>query len=454
MLTSRYTMDARNPAARREIAALADLVGRGAAARRRAPARGRHPVVTDLLMLRRREHDRPARRPLGAGQADQPGRRAGASERVFPGSPGGCPGHAGAASGAYHADELTVSPDGDTTAAFSAAGQHRKRGPPPGLTFSPATTTPRPCGTSRAVPASGRLPRALPDGTFTEVADGTAGPSRSRRARAPSFGAARPARHRRPLLEAEAGSPDDTPRLNSCAATSASGTTRTCARTGQSTGSRRRTGRTDQATGEQGPPGSPRPRAGSALTRSPPLVWPWRSSTRLASMPPRPLLEQGFRGLPSPVAFVRAGGFFENFLFGLQAAQGGSVPVFYNPTNRKSTMVAAEDIGAEVATLLTAPAWSGHRIIELGSMVSADEVAAQLGEVLALDVKAFAIPRAGWAEAFQQFGILKGHTGPAEEMFESVNAGWMDLGITGTEHVAGTTSARDVFAAAQNAVKA
>src|SRR5580692_2262663 len=46
------------------------------------------------------------------------------------------------------------------------------------------------------------------------------------------------------------------------------------------------------------------------------------------------LLEQGLRSLPSPVAFVRAGGFFENFLFGLQAAQGGTLPVFYNPTNR------------------------------------------------------------------------------------------------------------------------
>ncbi|WP_353073631.1 NmrA family NAD(P)-binding protein [Tunturiibacter gelidoferens] len=166
------------------------------------------------------------------------------------------------------------------------------------------------------------------------------------------------------------------------------------------------------------------------------------------------LLEQGFRSLPSPVAFVRAGGFFENFLFGLQAAQGGTLPVFYNPTNRKSTMVASDDIGAEVATLLTGPAWSGPRVIELGSMVSADEVAGQLGEVLTLDVKAFAVPRAGWAEAFEQFGIPKGHTGPAEEMYESVNAGWMDLGVTGTEHIAGTTSARDVFAAAQNAVKA
>ena len=163
------------------------------------------------------------------------------------------------------------------------------------------------------------------------------------------------------------------------------------------------------------------------------------------------LLEQGFRNLTSPIAFVRAGGFFENFLYGLHVAQGGALPVYYNPTNRKSTMVATEDIGAEVATLLTGPAWSGHRVIELGSLVSADDVAAHLGEVLKLDVKAFAVPRAGWPAAFEQLGIPKGQTGPAEEMFEAVNAGWMDLGVKGTEHVAGTTPARDVFAAAQRA---
>lgn len=166
------------------------------------------------------------------------------------------------------------------------------------------------------------------------------------------------------------------------------------------------------------------------------------------------LLEQGFRDLISPIAFVRAGGFFENFLYGLHVAQGGTLPVYYNPTNRKSTMVATDDIGAEVATLLTGPAWSEHRVVELGSMVSADEVAAQLGEVMQRDVKAFAVPRAGWAAAFEQFGIPKGQTGAAEAMFDSVNAGWMDLGVQGTEHVAGTTRARDVFAAAQQAVTA
>jgi uncharacterized protein YbjT (DUF2867 family) len=166
------------------------------------------------------------------------------------------------------------------------------------------------------------------------------------------------------------------------------------------------------------------------------------------------LLEHGLRDLASPIAFVRAGGFFENFLFGLHVAQGGTLPVFYNPTNRKSTMVATNDIGAEVATLLAGPAWSGRRVIELGSMVSADEVAVQLGEVLQRDVKVFAVPRAGWSAAFEQFGIPKGQTAQAEAMYDAVNAGWMELGVEGTEHVAGTTSARDVFAAAHKAATA
>jgi hypothetical protein len=39
-------------------------------------------------------------------------------------------------------------------------------------------------------------------------------------------------------------------------------------------------------------------------------------------------------------------------------------------------------------------------------------------------------------------------------MFDAVNSGWMDLGVEGAEHVAGTTAPRDVFAAAQNAAAA
>ena len=194
-----------------------------------------------------------------------------------------------------------------------------------------------------------------------------------------------------------------------------------------------------------------------ALTRaSPPRVVALSSmganrTSGLGMITALSLLEQGFRDLTLPIAYVRAGGFFENFLYGLHVAQGGTLPVYYNPTDRKSTMVATNDIGAEVAALLTGPAWSGHRAIELGSMVSADEVAKQLGEVLKVDVNAFAVPRAGWPAAFEQLGVPKGQTGPAEAMYDAVNSGWMDLGVEGTEHVPGATSARDVFAAALKA---
>ena len=68
-------------------------------------------------------------------------------------------------------------------------------------------------------------------------------------------------------------------------------------------------------------------------------------------------------------------------------------------------------------------------------------------------MKASAVPRAAWAEVLEQSGIPKGHTGPFEKMYENFNAGWLELGVKGTEHVEGTTSARDVFAAAQNPVK-
>jgi uncharacterized protein YbjT (DUF2867 family) len=48
------------------------------------------------------------------------------------------------------------------------------------------------------------------------------------------------------------------------------------------------------------------------------------------------LLEQGLRGLPSPIAFVRAGGFFENFLYGLQVAQAARCPsITIRPTGNR-----------------------------------------------------------------------------------------------------------------------
>ncbi len=160
------------------------------------------------------------------------------------------------------------------------------------------------------------------------------------------------------------------------------------------------------------------------------------------------LLEEALRGEPFPVAFIRAGGFYENYLYGLQAGQGGTLPQFSTPTDRKIAMIATEDIGAEVAKLLTTE-WTGKRFIELGSMVSPDELASQLGKALGRDVKAQAIPREAWASTIEHMGIPKGQTWGMEEMNEAINSGWIAFGVEGTEHVEGTTNAEQVFTAAK-----
>jgi uncharacterized protein YbjT (DUF2867 family) len=162
--------------------------------------------------------------------------------------------------------------------------------------------------------------------------------------------------------------------------------------------------------------------------------------------PPR-LLEQALEAMLFPVAFVRAGGFFENYMFGLEAAKGGTLPMFYAPTHRKVGHIATADIGALVVELLTTE-WSGRRVIELGRPVSPDEIADAIGEVLGREVKAQAIPRKAWAGAMEQMGLPKGSTWAYEEMMEGVNSGWIDFGVEGTEKRPGTTTPREVYARA------
>ena len=124
VLTSRYTMDAANPAARREMAALADLVG---AVRLPSGAHQRAAgtkAVIDLLVLRRREPDRDPAGPdwertsmldVRDGQARVNNYFAEHPEHVL--------GHLAVAtnSGLYRADELIVAGDGDAAPALAAA---------------------------------------------------------------------------------------------------------------------------------------------------------------------------------------------------------------------------------------------------------------------------------------------------------------------------------------------
>ena len=107
-------------------------------------------------------------------------------------------------------------------------------------------------------------------------------------------------------------------------------------------------------------------------------------------------------------------------------------------------MIATADIGELAAELLTS-AWTARRIVELGSPVSPQELAASMGEVLGRPVEAQTFPRETWTATLEQFGIPMGKTWAMEEMGDGINSGWIHHGVPGTEARPGTTSASEVY---------
>ncbi len=165
------------------------------------------------------------------------------------------------------------------------------------------------------------------------------------------------------------------------------------------------------------------------------------------------LLEEALSGVPCPTAFIRAGSFFENYVPALgPAAATGVFYSFLQPTDRPVPMIATEDIGIEVARLLTeSRSWSGNgkRIVELGTAVSADELARAMGEVLGRPVQAQAIPRERWSATCESFGMPAGASWAYEEMLDGINSGWIEFGAPGAERVPGKRTPAEVFAQAK-----
>src|SRR6266851_2762977 len=255
VLTSRYTMDARNPAARREIASLADLAGAlllSSGAHQRAAGTS---VVTDLLILRRRE---PGRQPAAtaweqARMTELDGAQVAVNE-YFLDHPEAVLGELGAINGAYRADDLVVTATGDTIAAFTlfmkhAATDARARS----LAWTPAIadkSRPEPAPPSQH--PDGYL-QARDDGTFTEVADGAARPYEVPRSQAAELRALLGLRDTAVrLLEIEASAPEETPdteRLRAELGRRYDSYARTYGPLNRF--SVRRTGRTDAVTGQE-----------------------------------------------------------------------------------------------------------------------------------------------------------------------------------------------------------
>ena len=160
------------------------------------------------------------------------------------------------------------------------------------------------------------------------------------------------------------------------------------------------------------------------------------------------LLEEALDDLPFPIAWIRTASFVENHTYALKtAASTGYLDTFWTPTDRPVPVVGTVDIGREVARLLI-DGWNGKKIVELGTRVTADDVARAFSQVLGRSVQARAIPRAQWTEAFKAMGLPPNGIVAYTEMMDGVNSGWIDFGAPGAELVSATTTLEEVFAQA------
>lgn len=158
------------------------------------------------------------------------------------------------------------------------------------------------------------------------------------------------------------------------------------------------------------------------------------------------IMEAMIGNLPVPTAIVRAGSFLENYGWGLAAAdRTGFFDTFLSPTTKPVPMIATADIGKQIAGLLVSE-WTGKRIVELGTLVTPDALAAAMGQALGKAVTARAIPRDQWATSLERSGTPKGSTWAFEEMQDAFNSSWISFGVAGSESVAGTITPAEFFA--------
>ena len=163
----------------------------------------------------------------------------------------------------------------------------------------------------------------------------------------------------------------------------------------------------------------------------------------LGIITPLHLLEQALATLSMPLAFLRPGWFMENVAWDVQPAfDTGRLASFLQPLDRPVPMVATDDIGGVAAGTLARP-WSGHRVIELEGpdRYAPLNVAAALSTIVRRPVRATAVPRAEWLQAFEAQGATAPSAALRAEMLDGFNSGHIEFaGTPGTEQLRGRTT--------------
>jgi NAD(P)H dehydrogenase (quinone) len=134
-------------------------------------------------------------------------------------------------------------------------------------------------------------------------------------------------------------------------------------------------------------------------------------------------LEAAFTDLPA-VTSIRAAYFMENYAGMIAYARdSGVLPSLLQPLDRAIPMVSVADVGRLVADTLR-KSWSGQRVIELEGpqRYAPNDVATALTAVFGRSVKAEALPREHWDQAFRALGFTVGSSKAVAEMIDGLNS--------------------------------
>jgi NAD(P)H dehydrogenase (quinone) len=168
--------------------------------------------------------------------------------------------------------------------------------------------------------------------------------------------------------------------------------------------------------------------------------WGSEKPSGLGLIAPSRILEQELGGTGIPSAFLRPAWFMENLVYSLSAARStGNYFSFYQPLERPYAMVATKDVGRIGAQTLLEE-WQGNRVIEISGPISysSKDAAAALGTAIGRPIAAVAVPRDSWVDNLAQNGMPADRSGAYIEMVDSLNSGWIDLGVPGTEQAKGS----------------
>ncbi|VVE43370.1 NmrA family NAD(P)-binding protein [Pandoraea terrigena] len=119
------------------------------------------------------------------------------------------------------------------------------------------------------------------------------------------------------------------------------------------------------------------------------------------------MLETAMVSLSLPVTFLRPAWLMENFAWDIEPArERGELPSYLQPVDRAIPMASTSDVGHFAARAMQED-FTDERVweIEGPERYSPDDIAAALARVLVRDVRAEAVPRAGWDPLFRAQGM-------------------------------------------------